>query len=198
MNRRRLLLTPLALSVAAVLAACSDKAAEPAAAPTPPAAAKPGAGEAYDLAAKQGHGFTIGALMAANTVYVFFDPQCPHCAQLWAASKPLLNRLKMVWMPISLLGSRSAPQGATILSAPDPVAAMNENEMSVIDRKGGIAARDGLGEAELAKVKANTELFQKLGAESVPFIVYRNAANGSFGSHAGTVPAEQLAAMVGL
>jgi len=199
MNRRRLLLTSLALSAAA-LAACSDKAAEPAAAApaAAPAAAKLAANEAYDLVAKQGHGFTTGAVMAANTVYVFFDPQCPHCAALWTSSKPLLNRLKVVWLPISLLGTRSAPQGATILTAPDPVATMNENEQSVLDKKGGIAARDGIAEADLAKIKTNTELFQKLGAESVPFIVYRNAANGSFGSHAGQLPTDQLAALVGL
>jgi thiol:disulfide interchange protein DsbG len=62
------------------LAACGDKAGAPA--PAAPAA-KPGAKASYDLAT-QGHGFATGALMAANTVYVFFDPTCPHCATLIA------------------------------------------------------------------------------------------------------------------
>jgi thiol:disulfide interchange protein DsbG len=195
MNRRRLVLTPIALALAASLAACSDKPADSAAPAAP--VNKPSAAEAYELA-RQGSGFTIGALMAANTVYVFFDPACPHCAQLWMSSKPLLSKLKMVWMPIGLLGRSSLAQGATILAAPDPSAAMNENEISVIERKGGITANPSLPDDVQAKVKANTDLFHKLGAESVPFIVFRHAKNGSFGSHAGAVPTEQLAAMVGV
>lgn len=196
MNRRRLVLTPLAMAFAASLAACSDKPSEtdaPAARP----ATKPSAAEAYELAQK-GSGFTIGAMMAANTVYVFFDPACPHCAQLWMSAKPLLSKLKMVWMPIGLLGKSSLAQGATILAAPDPVAAMNENEISVIERKGGITASGSLSDEVQSKVKANTELFHKLGAESVPFMVFRHAKNGSFGQHAGAVPTDQLAAMVGI
>jgi thiol:disulfide interchange protein DsbG len=196
MNRRRLVFTPVALAFAAGLAACSDQ-NKPAEAAAKAPAAKPSASEAYDLA-KQGSGFTIGAMMAANTVYVFFDPACPHCAQLWMSAKPLLSKLKMVWMPIGLLGKSSLAQGATILAAPDPVAAMDQNEISVIERKGGITASTNLGEDVQGKVKANTELFHKLGAESVPFLVFRNAKNGTFGQHAGAVPTDQLAAMVGV
>jgi thiol:disulfide interchange protein DsbG len=179
-----------------VLGACTDKPASSAPAAAP-AAAKPGAHESYDIAAR-GNGFTIGAVMAANTVYVFFDPACPHCAHLWMASKPLLTRLKMVWMPISLLRRSSAPQGATILSAADPSAAMTENETSVLDNRGGISASPTLSDEMLAKVQTNTELFAKLGADSVPLIVYRNARTGEYGSVTGAVTTEQLAEMAGV
>ena len=37
----------------------------------------------------EARGFTVGSPMSARTVYVFFDPQCPHCAALWEAAKPL-------------------------------------------------------------------------------------------------------------
>lgn len=200
MNRRRFVLAPCAAAFAATLAACSDKKpADAAATPAAPAApaGKPTPAEAYELA-KQGHGFSIGAMMAANPVYVFFDPACPHCAMLWMAAKPLLTKMKMVWMPVALLGNASAPQGATILSAPDPSAAMNENETSVIERRGGITASASLTDEVLGKVKANTDLFQKLGAESVPFVVFKHATNGQFGQHAGSLTTEALAKMVGL
>jgi hypothetical protein len=91
--QRRPLAFGLATLVLAPLAACSknDEAAPAAAAP----ARKLSGIEAYAIASK-GSGFTMGPVMAANTVYVFFDTTCPHCAELWNASQPLLGKLKMV------------------------------------------------------------------------------------------------------
>src|SRR5687768_7910363 len=136
MTRRR---TFLAFAAGAVLAACKDKPA----AETPPSPPATSPREVYELSAG-GHGFAIGPVMAANTVYVFFDTQCPHCAQLWGNAKPLLGKLKMVWMPVSLLGQASSAQGATILSAGTPVEAMEQNEALVLERKGGITANASL------------------------------------------------------
>jgi len=201
-TRRNFVLTTTAALTALGFTACSDRTpdgagavagANSAAAP----AAKPSARESYELAAR-GHGFTMGSVMAANTVYVFFDTTCPHCAALWASSKPLLTRLKMVWMPIGLLHRSSAPQGATILSAADPAAAMSENETSVLERRGGITVNPALSDDALAKIKANTDLYGKLGETSVPLIVFKNAKTGQFGTYAGSLQTEQLAAMVGV
>lgn len=201
MNRRRFILSTPSAAVVLGLIACSDKTAETAAAApaasAASAAAALGAREAYE-AASRASGFTVGTLMAANTVYVFFDPTCPHCAQLWMNAKPLVSKLKVVWIPVGWLQRQSGPQGATLLSAPDPVAAMNEHEASVLEHKGGITVNTSAGDEVLGKVKANTELFNRLGAESVPFIVYRNARTGVYGTHAGAVSAEELAGMVGL
>jgi thiol:disulfide interchange protein DsbG len=190
MNRRTFALA----TVLAPLAACNDKpAAQPQAAATAPKAPR----EAYE-AATRGHGFTVGPVMAANAVYVFFDTACPHCAQLWQQSQPLLGKLKVVWMPIALLKPSSGPQGATILAARDPAAKMTENETLVLERKGGITADPSVPDEVLAKVKANTELFSSLGADSVPLIVFRNAKTGEYGSHAGAVSTAELAAMTGV
>ncbi len=190
--QRRPLVLGFGSLVLAPLAACSKK-DEPAAAP----ARAPTAPEAYAIAAK-GSGFTVGAVMAANTVYVFFDTTCPHCAELWKASQPLLNRIKMVWMPIGLLRPSSGPQGATILAAADPAQAMSENEARVLDRSGGISVPSSLPDEAVAKVKANTELFRQLRADSVPLIVYRNARTGEHGMHAGALDTAGLAAVAGV
>jgi thiol:disulfide interchange protein DsbG len=199
-NRRRFVLTTTGAAVAALaLAACSDKTPGDATAATPatPPAAKMPAREAYEAAAGAS-GFTVGAMMAANTVYVFFDPTCPHCAALWMNAKPLATRLKVVWVPVGFLQRSSAPQGATILSASDPAAAMAENEASVLEHRGGITVAPTLPDAVLDKVKANTELFRRFGEDSVPLIVFKNGRTGEFGTHAGAVSTEQLAAMAGL
>lgn len=200
MTSRRGALAALTLASLATLGltACKDKpAGTPAASGAADGPAVSGAKEAYELAAK-GHGFAVGQMMAANTVYVLFDPQCPHCAQLWQNAKPLLGKLKLVWMPVSLLGPASAPQGATILSASDPVAAMGENEQRLLARQGGITASQSLPAGALDKVNENTQIFKRLGADSVPYIVYRNGKSGEHGAHAGAVTTEQLAAMTGV
>ena len=200
MTSRRTLtvaLGAIALAPLTLLGACSkqDEAASPTAGA--PAGRKPNGIEAYAIA-QRGTGFTVGALMAANTVYVFFDSTCPHCAELWQASQPLLGKLKMVWMPIGLLRPQSGPQGAAILSAPDPVKAMNEHEASVLQRGGGISMPSSLPDDVLRKVKDNTELFRQLQAESVPLIVYRNAQSGQHGVHAGAVDTATLASLAGV
>ena len=193
LRRRPLVLTLAALALAP-LAACSKKEDEAAA---PRAARKPSGIEAYAIA-QRGHGFTVGAVMAANTVYVFFDTTCPHCAELWTASQPLLNRLKMVWMPIGLLRPQSGPQGATILAAADPAKAMTENETSVMARGGGISVPANLPDDIVQKVKDNTALFQQLQGDSVPLIVYRHAVSGEHGMYAGALDSAGLATLLGL
>lgn len=212
MNAHRHLLNASALAVVALALAGCDKPAPESTATAPatvtsgttapaasaaPAAAPQTQRDAYEAASK-GTGFTTGPVMAANTVYVFFDPTCPHCAALWNNAQALQTKLKIVWMPIGLLRSSSGPQGATILSAKDPVAAMTENETSVLAHGGGITVPQNLSDDVLTKVKANTDIFKSLGAESVPLIVYRNSKNGQFGKHDGAVSAEDLTAMVGL
>jgi len=208
MQRRFFALSSLAtVATLTVLAGCDRKAdITPAAAPTleptasaaaPSPAAPAAAQNAYTLAAS-GSGFTTGPIMSTHTVYVFFDTTCPHCAHLWQNTQALGNQLKIVWIPIGLLRPQSLPQGATILGAKDPAAAMAENEASVVNHGGGISAAASLDDAVVAKVRANTELFQKLNADSVPLIVFRNAKTGEVGQHAGTVDAAQLLAFAGL
>lgn len=160
-----------------------------------PAAAQ--ARDAYTLAAT-GKGFSTGPIMSAHTIYVFFDTTCPHCAHLWASAKDVGGKLKIVWMPIGLLRPQSLPQGATILSAADPAAAMAENEAGVLARGNGITAAGSLDEAVVAQVKANTELFRQLNSDSVPLIVYRNSQTGQVGQHAGAVDAAKLMEFAGL
>jgi thiol:disulfide interchange protein DsbG len=184
------------LCLAALVAGCRDKPADTAAAATPPAATASPA-EAYTLAA-QGHGFAVGPIVAANTVYVFFDPACPHCAHLWEQSQPLLPRMKVVWLPVGLLRKASVPQGAAILAASSPATAMAQNEASVAARGPGLEVPKDLSPDLLRQVEANTALFNRMGAESVPFIVYKNARSGQFGTHAGAVDTGELAALAGL
>lgn len=187
-NRRRCLVAAAALLV---LSACGKQDASPAA----------GSGERLPVSVEAiqagASGFTTGQPMRAQAVYVFFDPQCPHCAALWNETKSLAGRGKFVWVPVALMGPKSLGQGGAILAASDPAAAMEENEASVLAQRGGISAVGVSGESK-DRVQRNTELFDRLGFSSVPAIVARNAKTGELVTISGSLPAAQLAERVGL
>jgi thiol:disulfide interchange protein DsbG len=182
----------LGLIAALGLAACSRE---------PQESASPGdiaLTDAIDALEDMGKGFTAGTPMSRQVVYVLFDPQCPHCGHLWNASRPLQARTRFVWMPVAILNAKSQPQGAALLTAADPVAAMNEHERLLLAGQGGMSATSGIPKEIQAGIELNTELMQRLGAEAVPFIVTRHAGSGETVSHAGSLSTEALASLIGL
>ena len=149
-------------------------------------------------AAAQARGFTVGAMMAANPVYVFFDPQCPHCANLWKASLPLQKSVKFVWIPVALINATSLAQGGALLSAVNPVDAMTEHESSLLAGKGGISASASLPPELEQAIKKNTEIMTSFGAEGVPFVVAKNLKTGQMVSRDGSMPTAALADLLGV
>ena len=151
-----------------------------------------------EIVSAEAKGFTVGAMMAANPVYVFFDPQCPHCGRLWEASVPLQKKAKFVWLPISLLNKSSGPQGAAILSSADPAKSMADHETSMLTNQGGISASSGIKPEMEEAVKKNTALFNNLGIEGVPFTIARNAKTGLTVTRGGEMNTAALAELVGV
>jgi thiol:disulfide interchange protein DsbG len=152
----------------------------------------------YEKVLAEGKGFTAGALMSANTVYVLFDPQCPHCGHLWQASQSLLNKAKFVWIPVSIINAKSASQGAALLSAPNPAELMTAHEASLLAGTGGLPDTNAPSPALQATIKTNTQLFNDLALESVPFVVAKNARTGQVVTHSGAMDAEALAKWLGV
>jgi thiol:disulfide interchange protein DsbG len=140
-----------------------------------------------------GTGFAVGAgMMATRVLYVFFDPQCPHCGRLWEATKPLLGQIRVVWIPVAFMTAKSAPQGAAILSAENPGNAMDAHEVLLSQNRGGMNASATPDPALLAKIKINTLLWQTLKGESVPFIVFKDPASGQSSTITGELETDQL------
>jgi len=183
----------MALAAALLLAGCKDAPA-PAGSGKAAAAKTPVTTAAIEAEAK---GFIVGAPMATRTVYVFFDPQCPHCAALWQAAKPLKSQAKFVWIPVAFSGETGLAQGATILAAPDPVAKMEENEASILAKSGGITAASGV-DAQKDQVRKNTALLTRFGIESVPATVALHAQTGQLVTAEGSMPTAEFAARLGL
>lgn len=193
--RFRSLALLLSTALALTLAACSR---EDAAAPGAGAKDAIAPAQAYETVAAGAKGFAVGQLMSANTVYVLFDPQCPHCGHLWQASQPLLGKVRFVWAPVAILGAKSLPQGAALMQAPNAAAAMAAHEQSLLAGQGGMSASASVPAETEAAIKANTLLLDRLGAESVPFIVARNPRNGTVVTHAGSLDTPALADLLGL
>ena len=190
MRRRQI---ALAGAAALLLAACKD-AAKPQAGAAAPASSQTVSLEAI---AAEGQGFSVGSSMSARTVYVFFDAQCPHCAALWMAAKPLKSQARFVWMPVGLLNANSTLQGATLLAAPDPVAAMDQHEAALATPAKGIAPAANI-EAQKAAVAKNTDLMNRFGFGGVPVIVGKHAQTGELVVKEGSLPTAALAAALGL
>lgn len=191
MHLNRLLLTLVACSTL-LLGACTQK--DSSTAPTQPTKQE----VSVDAVAAQAKGFTVGAFMSAQTVYVFFDPQCPHCGHLWQASVPLHKKIKFVWVPVAWINASSLPQGAALLTAANPLELMTEHEASLLSGKGGISAPASITPDIEKSIKANTALLNSFGAESVPFVVAKNARTGQTVSRNGALSTAALAEFVGV
>ena len=190
------LLFAAALAASLTLAGC-NKAAPPG--PADAATATKAASQPVSIAeiAAGAKGFTVGAPMSAHTVYVFFDAQCPHCADLWDAAKPLKSEAKFVWIPVGVLNQASTDQGAALLASKDPATAMDAHETSMRARLGGITTSADT-EAQKAEVKKNTELMIRFGFDSIPTIVGTNAQTGALVTQEGASATPALATLLGL
>lgn len=184
------------LLAAALLGGCKDAPSTPGA-PSSSNAAAGSVPVSLDTIAAQAQGFNVGSTMSARVVYVFFDAQCPHCAALWTAAKPLKSQARFVWIPVSLLNAKSTTQGATLLAAADPAMAMDGHEVALREGRGGIPEGSGL-DAQTAAVKRNTELFNSFGFGGVPTIVTKNAQTGEVVKKEGSLPTAALAQLLGL
>ena len=180
----------------ATLAACQDR---PATSSPAASAGKPAATQQVSVEeiAAQAKGFTVGSEMAVRRVFVFFDPQCPHCAALWQAAKPLKSQARFIWIPVALLNPTSAVQGAAILAAADPIAAMDQHEELLTAKKGGITASAENTEQKAA-VTSNTALMNRYGFGGVPVVVAKHATTGEVVVKEGSMPTAALAAALGL
>jgi thiol:disulfide interchange protein DsbG len=189
------LLTSAMLASLLALTGCKDASQSPAVGAT----AAPAATSAVSIPAiaTEAKGFTVGSPMSVRTVYVFFDPQCPHCAVLWEQAKPLKSQAKFVWIPVGLINPASTAQGAAILAAADPAAAMDAHEASMKEKTGGITATGNL-DALKATVEANTKLMNRFQFQGVPTLVAKHAVTGELVVKEGAQPTAILAAELGL
>lgn len=144
------------------------------------------------------HGIPISkAEPGAGEYFVFFDPQCPHCSDLWAILEPLRGKTTVTWVPVAFLNKNSLLQGADILSSDDPVQRLTLHEGLMRQRRGGLVVSAGPEASAVEQLKKNAAVLSALGASSVPYVWGRTAA-GAMVTMTGAGPQEVVLEKLGL
>jgi thiol:disulfide interchange protein DsbG len=95
-----------------------------------PAASSAASAQAAALLAAMDQATSIRQGNGRHRLYVFFDPNCPYCHQLYLKLTPRLARdeLQVHWVALGMLSASSLPKAAAILQAPDRLKAFETNE----------------------------------------------------------------------
>ena len=128
-------------------------------------------------------GFKVGKTTdGGGPTYVFFDPQCNHCLDLWQQAKPLNGKYQLTWVPVNLLGEKSLALGVALLESKTPGKLMDS-------KLKGPKATPSAKAAEVTreKVKANLALLKKLGFDSVPLVVRYDEKSKTFSADLGSM-----------
>lgn len=106
----------------------------------------------------------------APIVYVFVDPNCPHCKKYWQAAIPYVSEgnMRVRFVPVGILGDES------LRDAVDIIASQDRQKAWLDTVEGKLENSLKSDEIALNKVKSNFELMQRWKIESTPFSVYKD------------------------
>ncbi|WP_084687974.1 thioredoxin fold domain-containing protein [Paraburkholderia oxyphila] len=113
-----------------------------------------------------------------STLYVFMDPNCIFCHLVWKALQPYeAVGLQVHWIPMGFLKPDSAGKAAALLQSKNSAALLKELEThySEKDESGGIAPLTSIPPAAQAQLDSNMKLFQDLGFQGTPTIIYQGS-----------------------
>ncbi len=158
---------------------------------SPPAGSPVGLMERLDRA----HWIAAGAKSSSRVVYVFTDPNCPFCNDLWTAMKTVrAPDVQIRYLLVAVISPDSRGKAGAILESPNPAAALEEHERHFSG--GGIAAKSTIQPTSGEVVSVNEALMQSLRIFGTPGLVYLDA-NKEVKVFAGMPDASQLRMIVG-
>lgn len=135
-----------------------------------------------------------------STIYVFMDPNCIYCHLVWKALRPYeAAGLQVHWIPLAFLKPDSAGKAAALLQARDSAALLKKLELGYNekDESGGIAPLPSVPGETQAKLDDNAKLFQNLGFQGTPTIIYQGSG-GRWADFGGMPKLVQLPDMLNL
>lgn len=132
-------------------------------------------------------------------VVIFFDPACPHCAELNEELKKSPMPLRVKWVPVAVMSAKSVELATNILASSDPLTAFEANEAAV--KEGSTSTLlppvvDASVSKAKADVRANTAAFTALNQDSIPTIVTVDKS-GKLIIQTGAVPLDAFLSIYG-
>jgi len=110
-----------------------------------------------------------------RAVYIFFDPNCPSCQMLYQNLRSFIasHDLQLRWIPVAVVNATSLGKAAALIEAPDPTAALRQNEerYDTQAHAGGIEEQIPSAETE-EKLRANERLLKMLDIPVVPSMLF--------------------------
>lgn len=115
-----------------------------------------------------------GRADAPRVVYTFSDANCPYCHKFWEAARPWVDsgKVQLRHIMVGVIREDSPAKAAAILTAPNPSAALLENEHAF--DKGGIKPVAKLTPDVANKLNANQELMIEMGFQGTPGILFKD------------------------
>jgi thiol:disulfide interchange protein DsbG len=136
-----------------------------------------------------------GAKSTERVVYVFTDPDCPFCNDLWKAmQKARAPEVQIRYLLVAVIDADSKGKDVAILEAKDPAAALEKSERNF--EHGGIAPKTPALAETTETISFNGDLMGALHLFGTPGLVYQDE-HGQVKVFAGMPDARQLQTIVG-
>jgi thiol:disulfide interchange protein DsbG len=141
------------------------------------------------------HWIASGAKSSARVVYVFTDPECPFCNDLWKALKSArAPDVQIRYLLVAVIDADSRGKDAAILESEDPAASLEKHERNYA--RGGVAPKATLQPATSETISVNADLMGALQIYGTPGLVYLDEHN-QVKVFAGMPDPDQLRMIVG-
>jgi len=141
------------------------------------------------------HWISEGAKSPGRVVYVFTDPNCPFCNDLWKAMRRAgAPNVQIRYLLVAVISADSRGKDAAILESPDPASALDRNERNF--EQGGVAPKANWAPATAEVISTNEALMAALHIYGTPGLVSVNEQN-EVKVFAGMPDPEQLRTILG-
>ncbi|MDF2691472.1 MAG: hypothetical protein K0S29_1327 [Gammaproteobacteria bacterium] len=140
-----------------------------------------------------------GSPQAPHKAYVVFDPNCIYCHRLYNSLQAQIasGQLAVRWIPVGFLKASSAGKAYAILSAQNPVQAMQKNEQNFNEsiEEGGITPVKNPPQAIKDQLNKNMQFMVQNQITVTPVILYKNS-NGTPKTTMGMPDTSKLSALI--
>ncbi|MCX7123792.1 MAG: thiol:disulfide interchange protein DsbG [Gammaproteobacteria bacterium] len=119
-----------------------------------------------------------GSSKAAHQAYILFDPNCIYCHRLFEALQPAIQSgiLAIRWIPVAFLKESSAGRAYAILSSPNPLAMLLQNETNFNESSedGGTPPLNSPSLKVQQQLKNNMAFLTETQLTTTPAILYKS------------------------